>query len=184
MKDGKDGGIIGKNDNGNSGYKGAGDTNIKEFIDGIKPFNEVLDDYAKTYANKVNSNEDWSWNKSFKGGDQLSIKQKRLIKEQAINSGYIPDVKVIKADGMRYGFADFDSTGIVRKTAYLPENMWRLSDVEQFEWLDAQMGGHVDGYTWHHTEIPGKMELVPTGIHNITTHNGGKTTGMWADAPR
>lgn len=29
-------------------------------------------------------------------------------------------------------------------------------------------------YTWHHTEISGKMQLVPTGIHNITLHNGGK----------
>ena len=54
----------------------------------------------------------------------------------------------------------------------------------QFKWLDEQIGGTVDGYTWHHTEIPGKMQLVPTGIHNITTHNGGRTAGMWADAPR
>ncbi|WP_369010154.1 MULTISPECIES: HNH endonuclease [Bacillaceae] len=37
---------------------------------------------------------------------------------------------------------------------------------------------------WHHTEVPGKMELVPFGIHNITIHNGGRSTGMWADAPR
>ncbi|MEL4028558.1 HNH endonuclease [Caldifermentibacillus hisashii] len=28
------------------------------------------------------------------------------------------------------------------------------------------------------------MELVPFGIHNITIHNGGRSTGMWADAPR
>ncbi|MFC9710477.1 HNH endonuclease [Paenibacillus sp. NPDC056933] len=37
-------------------------------------------------------------------------------------------------------------------------------------------------YTWHHTEVPGKMQLVPFCIHNITTHNGGRSTGMWADA--
>lgn len=42
----------------------------------------------------------------------------------------------------------------------------------------------IEGYTWHHTETPGKMQLVPTGIHNITTHNGGRTAGMWADSPR
>ncbi|WP_317954619.1 HNH endonuclease [Paenibacillus chitinolyticus] len=28
------------------------------------------------------------------------------------------------------------------------------------------------------------MQLVPYGIHNITTHNGGRSTGMWADARR
>lgn len=38
--------------------------------------------------------------------------------------------------------------------------------------------------TWHHTEVPGKMELAPFGIHNIIIHNGGGSTGMWADAPR
>lgn len=38
--------------------------------------------------------------------------------------------------------------------------------------------------TWHHTEIPGKMELVPTGIHNIITHNGGRSPGMWGYGPR
>lgn len=26
--------------------------------------------------------------------------------------------------------------------------------------------------------------VVETGVHNITTHNGGRTAGMWADAPR
>ncbi|MGR5909046.1 HNH endonuclease [Bacillus paranthracis] len=29
-----------------------------------------------------------------------------------------------------------------------------------------------------------KMQLVPYGIHGITVHNGGRTKGMWADAPR
>ncbi|WP_354090553.1 hypothetical protein [Clostridium gasigenes] len=28
------------------------------------------------------------------------------------------------------------------------------------------------------------MQLVQIGIHNITTRNGGRTTGMWPDAPR
>ncbi|WP_459502364.1 HNH endonuclease [Bacillus sp. C1] len=37
---------------------------------------------------------------------------------------------------------------------------------------------------WQHTEVPGKMELVPFGIHNIMIHNGGRSAGMWAYAPR
>ena len=59
-----------------------------------------------------------------------------------------------------------------------------MSDKQQFEWLDKKIGGHIEGYTWHHSEIPGEMQLVPFGIHNITNHNGGRTKGMWADAPR
>jgi hypothetical protein len=38
--------------------------------------------------------------------------------------------------------------------------------------------------TWHHSEIPGQMELVPFGQHNISPHIGGRSPGMWADAPR
>ena len=116
--------------------------------------------------------------------ENLTKKQRSIIKQQAIDAGLIPDIKVTKVEGMRYGFADFESAGVVKETQYLPENMWKMSDAEQFKWLDEQIGGTVDGYTWHHTEILGKMQLVPTGIHNITTHNGGRTAGMWADAPR
>ena len=158
--------------------------NIDEFIGGNKSFDDVLDDYAKVYADKINSNQAWSWDDTIPGGENLTKKQRRIIKQQAIDAGLIPDINVTKVEGMRYGFADFESAGVVKETQYLPENMWKMSDAEQFKWLDEQIGGTVDGYTWHHTEIPGKMQLVPTGIHNITTHNGGRTAGMWADAPR
>ena len=59
-----------------------------------------------------------------------------------------------------------------------------LDILRQFRWLNEKIGRSIKGYTWHHTEILGKMQLVPTGIHNITTHNGGRTAGMWAGAPR
>ena len=170
-----------------SGSKGGLDTSIKnidEFIGGNKSFDDVLDDYAKVYADKINSNQAWSWDDTIPGGENFTKKQRSIIKQQAIDAGLITDIKVTKVEGMRYGFADFESAGVVKETQYLPENMWKMSDAEQFKWLDEQIGGTVDGYTWHHTEIPGKMQLVPTGIHNITTHNGGRTAGMWADAPR
>ena len=170
-----------------SGRKGGLDTskkNIDEFIGGNKSFDDVLDDYAKVYADKINSNQAWSWDDTIPGGENLTKKQRSIIKQQAIDAGLITDIKVTKVEGMRYGFADFESAGVVKETQYLPENMWKMSNAEQFKWLDEQIGGTVDGYTWHHTEIPGKMQLVPTGIHNITTHNGGRTAGMWADAPR
>ena len=46
---------------------------------------------------------------------------------------------------MRYGFADFESAGVVKETRYLPENMWKMSDEGQFKWLDKQIGGTVEG---------------------------------------
>ncbi|WLR42877.1 T7SS effector LXG polymorphic toxin [Bacillus carboniphilus] len=158
--------------------------NIDHFINGNKKFDEVIEDYAIVYKEHIALNKPWSWDDTIPGGDSLSPVQKRKVKELAIEKGHIPDIKVTKTVGMRYGFADFESAGIVEETVHLPERFWKLSDKEQFKWLDEQIGGTRRGRTWHHTEIPGKMELVPFGIHNITPHNGGRTKGMWADAPR
>ncbi|MBJ8205221.1 HNH endonuclease [Bacillus cereus] len=172
------------------GVKGTGNSskivnkanlnNIDEFINGTKKFDDVINDYVKLYSEKIISNKTWSWNKSLHGGANLTARQKRMIKEKAVADGLVPDVKVIKADGMRYGFADFKSAGLVVET----KQLWLMSDEEQFKWLDNAIGGRPEGMTWHHTEVPGKMELVPFGIHNITIHNGGRSAGMWADAPR
>ncbi|WP_368384787.1 T7SS effector LXG polymorphic toxin [Priestia aryabhattai] len=167
--------------------KGTGNVNLKnidEFIDGAKTFDDVVNDFARLYSEKIQTNKTWSWNKSFHGGEYLTARQRKLIKEKAIADGLIPNVNVIKADGMRYGFADFKGAGLVVEAKDLPESLWLKSDEAQFEWLDNVIGGRSEGMTWHHTEVPGKMELVPFGIHNITIHNGGRSTGMWADAPR
>lgn len=85
---------------------------------------------------------------------------------------------------MRYWFADFKGAGVVKETLYLPEELWKATDQVQFDWLNEPIGGKVEGYVWHHTEEPGKMELVPYGIHHSVTHNGGRSKGMWSDAPR
>lgn len=83
---------------------------------------------------------------------------------------------------MKYGFADFSEQALYR--VYLPKEYWLESDYIQFKYLNEQIKGEVEGYTWHHTEDPGWMELVPYGIHNMVPHNGGRSSGMWADAPR
>lgn len=175
----------GKISSGTTGNSSASNLkNIEEFVKGNKNFEEVLEEYAAIYAEKIKSNEPWSWGEDILGSENLTLKQKRLVKEKAISNGSIPQITTNKVDGMRYGFADFAGAGLVEETVYLPKEFWKLPDKRQFSWLDNQIGGHREGMTWHHTEIPGKMELVPYGIHNITPHNGGRTTGMWADAPR
>ncbi|WP_445668961.1 hypothetical protein [Niallia sp. FSL R7-0648] len=72
-----------------------------------------------------------------------------MIKEKAVADGLVPDVKIIKADGMRYGFVDFKSAGHVLETKELQERLWLLSDEEQFKWLDNAIGGRLEGMTWH-----------------------------------
>ncbi|WP_240310375.1 HNH endonuclease [Listeria goaensis] len=163
---------------------GANANLIDDFVNGKASFDDALQSYSQKYAEIVSKNEKWSWNKSISGGENLSIKQKKLIKEMAVNEGLIPDVKVTPVENMKYGFADFEGAGVVEETIDLPKDLWLKSDKEQFNWLNEQVGGARPGKTWHHTEIPGKMELVDFGIHNITSHNGGRTAGMWADSAR
>ncbi len=166
-----------------SGYnRTISETNIQSYLYGSKSFDDVLDDYSLIYSEGVNGNQKWQWDEDILGGDALTKTQKRKIKENAVKNGYIPEVKIVKVDGRTY--ADFLGAGVVKNSFELPDNMWHLSDDVQFRWLDEQIGGHLSDYTWHHSEAPGVMQLVPYGIHNITFHNGARTTGMWADAPR
>ncbi|MGK0701857.1 HNH endonuclease [Priestia flexa] len=133
--------------------KGVSETNLRnidDFINDNKKFDEVIEDYAKVYKEHVDLNKPWSWDDTIPGGDSLSSAQKRKIKEMAIEKEHIPEIKVTKADGMRYGFADFASAGVVEKTVQLPERFWKLSDKEQFKWLAEQIGGTRKGMTWHH----------------------------------
>ncbi len=166
-----------------SGYnRTISETNIQSYLYGSKSFDDVLDDYSLIYSEGVNGNQKWQWDEDILGGDALTKTQKRKIKENAVKNGYILEVKIVKVDGRTY--ADFLGAGVVKNSFELPDNMWHHSDDVQFRWLDEQIGGHLSDYTWHHSEAPGVMQLVPYGIHNITFHNGARTTGMWADAPR
>jgi hypothetical protein len=81
----------------------------------------------------------------------------------------------------------------------LPENLYMESDNKQFEYCNEKMkeaydsgkidttdfsdrqieqiknGDKPEGYTWHHSEDLGKMQIVPTNIHGTTGHTGGKS---------
>lgn len=134
---------------------------------------------SKQYANVVKSNKPWSWRESFPG--KVSNSERSLIRQNAIDKGMIP--KVEYKPGTRY--ADFDKAGLVKKVDQLPESMWKGTDTEQFNYLDSRIpGGRPEGTTWHHSEIPGRMELVPFGPHNTINHIGGRSPGHWAHAPR
>ena len=156
---------------------------IDGYLQGGDSFENVLDDYAQIYAVNVHSNEIWSWEEDVPGG-QATKGNRQQIKARAVELGLIPDVQVQKQPGMKFGVADFRSADLVRMTVELPEDMWKLSNEKQFKWLDAQIENRPAGYVWHHSEIPGRMELVPYGVHNIVAHNGGRSPGMWAYIPK
>ncbi|OTW87920.1 toxin [Bacillus thuringiensis serovar cameroun] len=163
--------------------------NIDDFINGTKNFDDVLDDYARHYIEVIDI-KNWSWANNIKGGNKLTSNKRKMIKQRAEELDLIPKVEVKKVEGMRYGFADFEGLGLVVHKDELPKDLWLKRDVEQFDWLNNRLPEDIramvenGSYTWHHTEVPGKMQLVPYGIHGITVHNGGRTKGMWSDAPR
>lgn len=83
--------------------------------------------------------------------------------------------------------------------AQLPDELLQSSDREQFDECNKQLkeavendselaakftpeqleqimnGDTPDGYTWHHNEEKGKMQLVDADTHAQTGHTGGKT---------
>ena len=157
---------------------------FEAFGKGELSFDDVLSDYVSEYTKLVDGNTTWNWNKDIREGANLTGAQKRLIKNESIRRGLLPKVAVRQVEGLRYGYADFKGAGLVQETVQLPKELWKKTDRDQFKWLNEKIGGFREGMTWHHTEVPGKMELVPFGIHNIVPHNGGRTIGHWADAIR
>ncbi|OKZ73454.1 MAG: hypothetical protein BHV87_10065 [Clostridiales bacterium 36_14] len=177
---------------------------IQDFIDGKIDFDEVKEIYAEYYADAVNSNKPWTWNETIPGGDALSAGQKKKIKECAQEKGLIPKVPIVEKDGKKY--ADFSKFTVFQ--CILDKEDWSKTDSEQFakcneqlkeailkdpelakqftpEQIEQIMNGETpSGYTWHHSELDGTMQLVPFGIHNSTNHCGGRSEGHWADAPR
>lgn len=93
-------------------------------------------------------------------------------------------------------FPDFDE--VSKFETKLDKDMYESSDREQFkecskklkeavendpelakQFTDEQLeqiknGDTPDGYTWHHDAEPGRMQLVPTDIHQKTGHTGGQ----------
>lgn len=81
----------------------------------------------------------------------------------------------------------------------LPENMLQETDKKQFSYCDEKLkesfdkgsintesfserqleqlqhGDKPEGFTWHHNEIKGRMELVKSDVHQATAHTGGKS---------
>lgn len=92
-------------------------------------------------------------------------------------------------------FPEFDS----QFDAQLPDDMLQASDAEQFGECNKQLkeavdndpelakeftpdqleqiknGDTPDGYTWHHNEEKGKMQLVDSETHARTGHTGGRS---------
>jgi DNase/tRNase domain of colicin-like bacteriocin len=52
-------------------------------------------------------------------------------------------------------------------------NLSRQFTQEQLNAINQEKD-RIPGFTWHHHQEPGKMQLVPTRIHGRTGHTGGR----------
>ncbi len=114
-------------------------------------------------------------------------------------TGVFFDAKLVETnEGFKEGvFPDFSENHCVYD-AQLPEDLHKASDYEQAKHLNEQLcqayengtldteqladrqleqirnGDKPEGYTWHHHEEPGRMQLVDTEVHAKTPHTGGR----------
>lgn len=177
---------------------------IQDFVDEKIDFDEVKEIYAGYYAEAVNDNKPWSWGEDIPGGDELTGNQRKAVCECAREKGMVSEVPTREENGKRY--ADFSEYKVFE--CVLDKEDWTKKDSEQFdkcnkmlknvvgedsepaeqfttEQLEQINRGEIpSGYTWHHSEVDGTMQLVPYGVHNSTFHHGGRSEGNWADAPR
>ncbi|MFF3925916.1 HNH endonuclease [Paenibacillus lactis] len=107
------------------------------------------------------------------------------------------DSKVVatpEGDIMEGVFPDFEEA----YHGYLPESIYLETDAAHFTYMNHQLSSAVmdnpelassfteeqlaqiragetpDGYVWHHTEEPGRMELVDEQTHATSAHTGGR----------
>jgi hypothetical protein len=129
--------------------------------------------------------------------ESFTMKNKELEGKRHPETDVIFEKKIVKdADGndIEGVFPVFDSKFDVQ----LPEDMYKDTDAQQEKECNRKLkeavkndpelakqftpeqleqienGETPDGYTWHHNEETGKMQLVDTEIHSKTGHTGGR----------
>lgn len=126
----------------------------------------------------------------------LTTRNEKLEDKKHSETGVPFEKKEINIDGetVEGVFPNFDEVTSVELT----EDMYKSKDSEQFKYCNTELKKQIEnnpelkvkftdeqieqieagrtpkGYTWHHSEEVGKMELVDTGIHAKTGHTGGK----------
>lgn len=134
---------------------------------------------AQRYGEAVATDRPWNWRTEF---DDVTLRDadRDLIRAAARDLDLVQTVPY-KGDTRYANFQAIDA--VITESNSLPPDMWALSNTQQFAWLNNHIfdGVQPPGTTWHHSEIEGRMELVPFGIHNITNHQGGRSPGQWAE---
>lgn len=173
-------------------------------FDGVNSFDpDKKAEISHTDAGKKSETKDFDPDKraevsETKSPKEIHTRNESLEGKKHPETGVPFERKTVKdADGNEVTgvFPEFDSAF----DAQLPEDLYKSSDKEQFAECNKQLkekvennpefakkftseqleqiknGDTPDGYTWHHNEETGKMQLVDSDVHAKTGHTGGKT---------
>ena len=152
---------------------------------------------------KVRGNQAANIEKVFKSSNNIDgIKPRHIstINEGMAGSSingveYARKVFTVKGEKVEGVFPVFESKFNVK----LPENLCRASDNEQMRYCTKKLAEKIErnpefaktftsrqleqirngeprisGLTWHHNEMPGKMQLVDANAHSVARHTGGR----------
>lgn len=165
---------------------------IPKFAEGINPkeikdFNEAdkkLSKDLKEVDKNVNIEKIKCINEHLEGKEHITgVKFERKIVDDGegnLKEGVFPQFKSeFDAVLLRDEYKSTDSVQFTSANKQLKEAVANDSDLakkftpQQLEMIEA--GRTPRGYTWHHSEKLGILQLVDTNIHSKTAHTGGRS---------
>lgn len=141
---------------------------------------DKLDAYATRYAEAVATNKPVVWREL---APELSRRQVKYVRGYARDQGYVKTAPVNEAKHADFTGHIYEHNGRVLDDVRLPENLWGVPKERQFRHLNKEIFGSSatpEGWTWHHHQESGRMQLVRYGIHSVTDHVGGESAGGWS----
>lgn len=170
---------------------------MKEVSEAAKPVNET-GKTIKALENAKNALENEK--KEIKEPRHISTRNEALEGKTHEGTNVRYEKRTFKLNGewVEGVFPKFESKADV----YLPKKYYMASDTEQFKYCTQQLAKRIEndpslagrftkrqleqikngeprisGLTWHHNEVPGKMQLVDAKDHDICRHTGGRS--LW-----
>lgn len=144
-----------------------------EFEDYIEKFKVDENGHIKTINENLKDQNHPVTDVPFKEKTVVTDKGEELIgvfpEFESVYDVQLPEDLYLESDGKQ-----FKECNRQLKEAF--ESNSELSKIFDEEQLDQIKNGETpDGYTWHHNEKRGKMQLVDSEIHAKTGHLGGRT---------
>ena len=138
--------------------------------------------------------EGYTWHHHEEPG-RMQLVDSKILQDEAFPAEILYENRLadLKEQGLIHDFSEH-----CRYETQLPKDLYLDSDYQQFKYCNEQLhqayengnldteqftdrqleqirnGDKPEGYTWHHHEEPGRMQLVDSEVHRRTPHVGGR----------